>query len=279
MMEFFASMGIERADILGRFVSWIPNILSAAIAAALVFVFYAVTSRVIEEALRRTHMRPSLIKITVHSLYKWSLGIMAIILILSQIGVDVTAALAGVGVVGLAVGFAAQQTLGNIMAGFGIFIDDLYRTGDWVKIAGHYGQVKEITLRTTKIRTLDNVFIILPNAQVTNNPVTNYSEEGMVRITIKIGISYNQPIEEARQVLLAAIRTIEDVREDPEPVVVVDELADSSVNLLARIWVDDAGADQKYRFTLTETCKRALDDAGIPIPFPQRDVHLFEEKM
>lgn len=275
MLNVLSWFGFDKAV----FVSWIPNIVSAIVAGSLVIIFYLVTSRILEEALRRTHMRPSLIKISIHSLYKWSLMIIAIIFILSQIGVDVTAALAGVGVVGLAVGFAAQQTLANIMAGFGIFIDDLYRTGDWVMIAGHYGQVKEITLRTTKIRTLDNVFIILPNSQVTSNPVTNYSEEGMVRITVKVGIAYKQPIEEARQVLLNAVQLIDGVRQDPAPVVVVDELADSSINLLVRIWVDDAGADQSYRFKLTETCKRALDDAGIPIPFPQRDVHLFEERI
>lgn len=278
MFEFLSSAGIEQADVTAKMVSWVPNILSALVAGALVVFFYLVTSRVLEEALKRTHMRPSLIHITIHSLYKWSLGIIAIILILSQLGVDVTAALAGVGVVGLAVGFAAQQTLANVMSGFGIFIDDLYRTGDWVEVAGHYGQVKEITLRTTKIRTLDNVFIILPNAEITNNPVTNYSEEGMVRITVKVGISYQQAIEQARSVLFTTISAIEGVRSDPAPEIVVDELADSSINLLVRIWVDDAGSDQKYRFLLTETCKKALDEADIPIPFPQRDVHLFKQE-
>ena len=104
--------------------------------------------------------------------------------------------------------------------------------------------------------------------------MTNYSEEGMVRITAKVGIAYQESVDAARTVLLKAVETIDGVRSEPAPSVVVDELADSSVNLLVRLWVDDAGTDPFYRFTLTEACKKALDEAGISIPFPQRDVHM-----
>ena len=198
------------------------------------------------------------------------------IVVLAQVGVNVTAAIAGVGVVGIAIGFAAKETLSNILSGFGIFIDHLYKRGDWVTIADKYGQVKEITLRTTKIRTLDNIFVIVPNAQVTQNPVTNYSEEGMVRISVAVGIAYRESIDEARTALLAGVAKIDGVRTEPAPAVVVDELGESSVNLKVRMWVDDAESDPFYRFTLTEACKKALDEAGISIPFPQRDMHMLE---
>jgi small conductance mechanosensitive channel len=221
-------------------------------------------------------MQPSLVKVIVRSLFKWAVLIISGIIVLAIVGVNVTAAIAGVGVAGIAIGFAAKETLSNILSGFGIFMDHLYKRGDWVTIADKYGQVKEITLRTTKIRTLDNIFVIVPNAQVTQNPVTNYSEEGMVRISVSIGIAYSESIDKARAALLAATAKIDGVRVEPAPVVVVDELGESSVHLKVRMWVDDAGADPFYRFTLTEVCKKALDEVGITIPFPQRDIHMIK---
>lgn len=272
-MEFLAKIGLSKELFVSSFWSFVPNLAAAALTAILMVVFYSLTARVIKAGLLRTAMQPSLVEITVNSLYKWTVVIFGIILVLSQLGVDVTAAIAGVGVAGIAIGFAAKETLANIMSGFGIFIDHLYRRGDWVEIAGKYGQVKEITLRTTKIRTLDNIFIILPNAEVTMNPVVNYSEEGMVRITIPVGIAYKESIDNARQVITEAISSIEGVRTEPVPQVVVDELGDSSINLLVRVWVDDPGSDKHFRFALTEATKKALDATGIEIPFPQRVVH------
>jgi small-conductance mechanosensitive channel len=273
MLDTFESFGLSQKDLLTGFWSYAPNILAGLLVTFFFITFYLVTSRLLKSALKRTAMQPSLVDVSVHSLYKWAIMIIAIISFLSQLGINVTAALAGVGVVGIAIGFAAKETLANILSGFSIFIDKLYRRGDWVKVAGEYGQVKAITLRTTKIRTLDNIFVIVPNSAITGSPVTNYSEEGMVRITAQVGIAYEESIDIAREVLLAAASNIEGARSEPAPTVVVDELGDSSVNLLVRLWVDDAGTDPFYRFTLTETCKKALDDAGITIPFPQRDVH------
>lgn len=273
MIDFLNKVGFSQASVTDWFWEFAPSVLAIVLAIVISIIFYYVTARFFKSTLRKTAMRDALIDITVDSLYRWVLIIFVGIFILSQIGVDVTAALAGVGVVGLAIGFAAKETLANIMSGFGIFIDKLYRKGDWVEIAGQYGQVKDITLRTTKIRTLDNIFIILPNASVTNNPVINYSEEGMVRISAKIGIAYKESVDKARSVLLEAVRNIEGVRNEPEPQVVIEELADSSVNLLVRIWVDDAGSDKHFKFELNETCKRALNEAGIEIPFPQRVIH------
>lgn len=273
MIDFLDRIGFTQEAITDWFWQVIPNIIIVLLVIIASIVFYYLTARFFRSALRNTAMRHSLIDITVDSLYRWALIVFVGIFILSQIGIDVTAALAGVGVAGIAIGFAAKETLANIMSGFGIFIDKLYNKGDWVEIAGQYGQVKDITLRTTKIRTLDNIFIIIPNASVTTNPVINYSEEGMVRISVTIGIAYKESIDKAREVLINAVSKIEGVRKDPAPKIVADELADSSINLLVRIWVDDAGADKHFRFELTEVCKRALDEAGIEIPFPQRVVH------
>lgn len=272
-MEALTRLGLGPDALAEWFWGVAPNVVAIGTIIIIAVVFYLFTARFFKTVLLKTSMERSLVNITVNSLYRWTVIIFAGIFILSQLGVDITAALAGVGVVGIAIGLAAKETLANIMSGFGIFIDHLYASGDWVEIAGQYGQVKAITLRTTKIRTLDNIFIIIPNADVTNNPVINHSEEGMVRISVPIGIAYRESIDQAREVLMSAVSQIEGVRTTPEPQVVVDKLDDSSVNLLVRVWVDDPGTDQHYRFTLVETCKRALDKASIEIPFPQRVVH------
>lgn len=274
MFDTFTAYGLSQEEFMSSFWSYVPNLIGATFIVLLFFVFYVVTSRLLEKALLKTMMQRSLVKVTVYSLYRWTITLIAFISFLGQLGVNVTAALAGVGVAGIAIGFAAKETLANIMSGFSIFIDRLYQLDDWVEIAGKYGQVKAITLRTTKIRTLDNIFVIVPNAAITTQPVTNFSEDGMVRITAKVGIAYESSIDHAREVLIAAASAIEGVRQDPAPVVQVDELGDSSVNLFVRLWVDDPGTDPRFRFALTEACKKALDEAGITIPFPQRDVHM-----
>ena len=273
-MEYLLSFfNLTTADVKAWFLSILPNLFGALITIILFVIVYSLIARVVDNSLKKTAIAPSLREIIVHSFLKWAVGVVALTMVLNQLGIDVTAAIAGVGIAGIALGFAAKETLSNMLAGLSIFIDKLYTTGDWIEVVGKYGQVKAISLRTTKIRTLDNIFIIIPNNQVTTAPVTNFSEDGEVRITAKIGISYDSSIEKARSVILEAIKTIEGVRTSPEPRVVVDELGDSSVNLLVRMWVDDPGTDPSYRFELTEKCKLALDEAGIEIPFPQRVVH------
>lgn len=254
-----------------------PKIIGAVVITIFFVVVYKIFAGVLRRALAKTGLALSLRKILVHSVFKWTIIIFAGISLLGQFGVDVTAALAGVGIAGIAIGFAAKESLSSILAGLSIFIEELYVTGDWVEIAGKHGQVKEITLRTTKIRTLDNIFIIVPNSEVIQNPVTNFSEEGMVRITVSIGISYDTPIDHARDVLLSALQGQDQILAEPAPAVVVNEMGDSAVELWVRVWVDDAGADATTQFALNELCKKALDQAGIEIPFPQRVVHMVQK--
>lgn len=273
MKIFFDFFGISPVDAKAWFLGVLPNLFGALVTIILFIVAYMVLGRIINRALERTSLTTSLREVIVGSFLKWVVGIFALIMALSQLGIDVTAAIAGVGIAGIAIGLAAKETLSNMLAGLSIFIDKLYVIDDWVEINGKYGQVKKITLRTTKIRTLDNIFVIIPNNQVTTAPITNFSEDGEVRITARISISYSSSVETARAVILRTIETIDGVRAEPAPTVVVEDLGDSSVNLLVRMWVDDPGSDPSFRYLLTEKCKLALDEAGIEIPFPQRVIH------
>ena len=278
MHEVFLRYGIDKQFFLDTLWTFIPNVLSALSVVFFSILFYLVTARIFEAALRRTPMQPSLIKITVRSLYRGTVIIIALIFVFGKLGVNVTAALAGLGVISLAIGFAAQQTLANIFAGFGIFVDDLFRREHWIKIGEHYGEVMDITLRTTKIRTLDNTLISIPNSMVSSLPVVNLSEQGILRITTTVTIPYSESVEYTRKVLLLALRKMKGALKDPAPHVVVKEFGESGVELYVRIFVSEPGFEQRYYYALTELCKQTLDEANITIPFPQRDIHIVKEK-
>jgi small-conductance mechanosensitive channel len=278
MSEFLPIIGLSNEKAISLLIAFAPNALSALGVMIMSIIFYLITARIFEAALGRTPMQPSLITITVRSLYRGIVFLISLIFVLGELGINVTAALAGVGVLGLAIGFAAQTTLANIFSGFGIFIDDLYRRGHWVRISDHYGEVVDISLRTTKIKTLDNTHISIPNSVITSSPVINYSEQGMLRITVKVVIGFDTPIEKARAALLQSVSEIKGVLKRPGPHVVVEKIGDCGVYLFVRIWVSEPGFEQKYYFLLTETCKIALDKANIKIPFPHRDIRIVEEK-
>jgi small-conductance mechanosensitive channel len=278
-MDWFLShLNLNQQSAVDALGSLVPNTVSALVVIFVVVVFYLITARIFEAALRKTAMQESLVQITVRSLYRWVTIIVGFILVLSKLGVNVTAAVAGIGVLGIAVGFAAQQTIANIFSGFGIFVDRLYVAGNWVKVAEHYGEVISISLRTTKIRTLDNTYISVPNSLVTSSPITNFSEEGILRITAHVHIPYSESVEQAREALLEAAKKIKGVLKKPEAAVVVNKLGDHGVELFVRIWIDKPGLEQRYFFLLTETCKDALDAVDITIPYPHQNIQIVKEK-
>ncbi len=277
MNEILTRVGLNEQSLLELLWSFIPNIISAFVVVIFIIMLYLASARIFEAALRKTTMQESLIQITVRSLYRGVVVIIGLILVLGQLGINVTAAVAGIGVLGIAVGFAAQQTIANIFSGFGIFVDRLYAAGDWVKISDHYGEVVSISLRTTKIRTLDNTFISVPNSLVTSSPVTNFSEEGTLRVTAHVHVAYHESVDVARDALLNAVKVMKGVLKKPAPEVVVNKLGDHGVELLVRIWLDKPGFEQKYFFLLTETCKQALDAVGISIPYPHHNIQIVKE--
>ena len=186
----------------------------------------------------------------------------------SQLGIDVGAALAGLGVVGLTIGFAAKDSLTNTIAGFLIFWDKPFEVDDWVTVTGEYGKVTNITMRTTRIRTLNNTYVVIPNQLMIDEVLVNHSKHGETRIVIPVGIAYKESIEDARKVMLKALENVEGVLKDPAPTVVTANLGGSSVDLEVRVWINDASQEKPVFFRSLEACKNALDDADIEIPFP-----------
>ncbi|MDX1562143.1 MAG: mechanosensitive ion channel family protein, partial [Gammaproteobacteria bacterium] len=194
--------------------------------------------------------------------------VFGLIMALDQLGVNIGAALAGVGVAGIAIGFAAQDAFANVIAGILIFWDKPFVVGDWIETEDEYGKVTNITLRTTRIRTPRNTYIVIPNRRIIDEVLENFSKHGELRVDVPVGIAYKEEIGRAREVLLEAAADVDGVLDDPAPDVVVDELGDSSVNLKVRVWIEEAKGQRAMFFRVVEAAKLALDKADIEIPFP-----------
>lgn len=208
------------------------------------------------------------------SLISVGLKILLVILVITQLGFETTSLVAVIGAAGLAIGLALQGSLSNFAGGVLIIILKPFRVGDWIEAKGVSGSVKETSLFYTKLVTFGNQLAIIPNGQLTNDNIINFTVEGKRRGAITIGISYDSNIKLAKEILLNLMMEQEDILKDPAPVVVVTELADSSVNLSLRFYAMNEHFWNCQWFTIEEA-KIRLEEAGVTIPFPQRDVHFF----
>jgi len=262
-------MRLADVDLLTQMVmGFIPKLVAAALVMFLFWVLWRVTRGPIRAGLTRAAFAEALIHLIVDNLYKSAVFLFGLVMAASQLGINIGAALAGIGVVGVAVGFAAQETLANMIAGFLIFWDHPFKIGDYITAHGLYGEVTAITMRTTRIRTMESTYVVIPNSQIIGEVLVNHSMYGETRVNVPIGIAYKEQIAQARDVLLAAMEGLEGVMAEPAPTVVVAQLDSSSVNLLVRVWIDDACDERPVFHRVMEASKAALDRAGIEIPYP-----------
>ncbi|MBN1363026.1 MAG: mechanosensitive ion channel [Sedimentisphaerales bacterium] len=201
-----------------------------------------------------------------------------IIAAMAQIGIQTASFIALIAAAGLAVGLALQGSLANFAAGVLMLIFKPIRVGDFVEVGGVKGTVKDVAIFTTVLSSPDNVRIIVPNAQVMGGTISNYTINGTRRLDMVFGISYEDDLKKAKQVIETVLAADERILADPAPVVAVSALADSSVNFVVRPWVKVADYWNTW-FDLTAGIKVALEENGITIPFPQHDVHLKDGSM
>jgi len=206
------------------------------------------------------------------SLIVGSLKVILIILILGQLGVETSSFAAILAAAGLAIGLALQGSLSNFAGGILIMIFKPYRIGDYIQAQGESGTVKEIEIFTTKLNSTDNKEIIIPNGAISNGNITNFSTEKVRRVDVKMGVSYDADIKQTKELLMKIMTENPRILKDPEPLIVLGELGDSSVNFFMRSWANTDDYWNVY-FEILETSKIELDKAGIEIPFPQMDIH------
>jgi small conductance mechanosensitive channel len=201
--------------------------------------------------------------------------IFVIIAAISALGIQTTSFIAILGAAGLAIGLALQGSLSNFAAGVLIVLFRPYKVGDWIEAAGVSGSVEEVQMLTTVLKTGDNKQVIVPNSQIMNSIITNYSANDKRRVDMTVGVSYEDNLDKVRKTLEELVSADDRILDDPACTIAVSELADSSVNFVLRPWV--ATADYwGVKSDLTEAIKKRFDEEGISFPFPQQDVHLYK---
>ncbi len=234
-----------------------------------------VISKGIEKLMIKGKVDPALASFT-KNIVKAAILIFAIIAAIGKLGVQTTSFIAILGAAGLAIGMALQGTLSNFAAGVMLILFKPFKVGDFIEGGGTLGTVKEIQIFNTILASPDNRKIILPNSKVSGDTITNFSAIDSRRVDLVFGISYADDMKKAREILMEVVTSDSRVLKDPEPVVAVSELGDSSVNLVCRPWVKPADYWGVY-FDIMEKGKVALEAQGLSIPFPQRDIHVYQE--
>ncbi|MBK8486630.1 MAG: mechanosensitive ion channel [Chitinophagales bacterium] len=205
------------------------------------------------------------------------LKVMLIISVISMIGVETTSFIAIIGAAGLAIGLALQGSLANFAGGVLILLLKPFKVDDFIEVNNFSGTVKEIKIFYTTILTPENQVVVIPNAQVSNNSIKNYSVEPTRRLDLAFRIGYNVDIDHAKNILQRVVNADERILKDPAPAILVEELADSSVNLKLRVWA----VNENYwdlNFAMIEQVKKEFDKENITNPIPQRNVQVFNNK-
>jgi small conductance mechanosensitive channel len=230
--------------------------------------------KLVEHGLEKSDLKLSeLLKRMVVSMVKNIIVVFGVLIALSQVGISLGPLLAGLGVVGFIVGFALQDTLSNFASGMMILIYRPFDVGDLIEAGGISGKVSHMSLVNTTILTLDNQTIVVPNNKIWGDVVKNVTAQTMRRIDLVFGISYTDDIPKTENVLQEIVDSHEKILADPEPIVRLHELADSSVNFIVRPWVNMDDYWDVY-WDVVRSVKMRFDEEGISIPFPQRDIHM-----
>ncbi len=259
-VELLTTYGLQ---IVGAILVLIAGRIAASIAAG-----------VARKAMTRAKAEEALIKF-VANLVRIAVIVFAVIAALDLFGIQTTSFVAVLGAAGLAIGLALQGSLANFAAGVLILVFRPFRIGDVVTAAGSTGKIAEIGIFTTTMNTFDNQKMIIPNASVTSGTIVNINAYDTRRVDLTASIGYGDDIGKAKSVLERIVAGHDKVLKDPAPTVQLLELGDSSLNFVVRPWVKTEDYWTVY-FDVTRAIKEEFDQAGLSIPFPQQDVHLYQ---
>ena len=240
-------------------------IIGAVILAAFYFV-WLLLSPVLKMVFKRSGTN-EMTSTFLSTLIKYSLLVVGFVTALDSMGIKVGAVLASLGIAGLTIGFAARDSLSNVISGLLIFLDRPFVIGDIVEIEGFYGRVEKITLRSTRIITSDGKMLAVPNTEIINKTVASYTNFPHLRLDIQVTVGVNEDIEKTRQILFNLLTDKPEFLADPPPRVVVTSLNDYNVALELQVWLKDERTHIEKRYKLREEIYNALQDAGVEMPF------------
>lgn len=254
-----------------RLMAYLPKFLSALLLILLFWIIIRAVNKLVRKGLEKTQISDHAQRL-LQRFVKYVVVIIATLTVADQLGINIASLIAGVGIAGLALSFAAQDTIANFISGIAIIIDQPFKEGDWISIGDMHASVSEIRLRTTVLTTFDNETAVVPNKSLAQERVINYTLTPKIRVRVPVGIAYKEDMQKAREVMLSTLDGDKRVMANPAPSVLVTSLGDSSVNLEMRFWTEDAVQKYPLSWEYTEKCKNALDAAGIEIPFPHMQV-------
>jgi small conductance mechanosensitive channel len=241
----------------------------ASVWAGIYYVLWTSSGQIIHRILQHYGLNASIEQLlkNILSVLIWTLGIASV---MAQFGFDIVSLIAGLGIVGLAVGFAAQSTLANFIAGITILLEQSFEVGDWININDNEGRVVVISLRTTHILTRDNITVIIPNSTVASSEVTNLTSKNFIRFDIRVRIAFEDDIDTARKEILQVLIATDVVLNRPETSATVAEIGEYGIFFIVRFWVKPASVARmpKIKEDLQENIKHAFDAANISTPYP-----------
>jgi small conductance mechanosensitive channel len=252
---------------------WIKNISFFFVIILISWILAVLIGKAVKKAVVRIESASALLKDFIVKITRKLIFIVGFVVALSMLGINVGPLLAAIGAAGFIIGFALQGTLSNFASGIMILIYRPYDVGDIIEVGGASGTVDAMTIVSTTLMTLDNQKIVVPNNMIWGDKITNFTGSEKRRVDMVFGIGYGDDIAKAQKILEEILVNHAAVLKDPEPVVKVHELADSSVNFVVRPWVETENYWDVY-WDITRTVKERFDAEGVSIPFPQRDVHL-----
>ena len=256
-------------------IRWAKNIIFFLIVILISWILSKAVGKAVKKAVASVKSASELLKDFIVNISRKTVFLVGFVVALSMLEVNIGPLLAAIGAAGFILGFALQGTLSNFAAGIMILIYRPYDVGDLIDVGGTFGKVDAMTIVSTTLRKPDNQKVVIPNNMIWGDIITNITGTSKRRIDLVFGISYNDNIAKAQKILEDILESHESVLKDPQPVVKVHELGDSSVNFVVRPWVATDSYWDVY-WDITRAVKERFDAEGVSIPFPQRDVHVHQ---
>ena len=229
--------------------------------------------KIIKSALEKTSIEET-VRIFVANLLNTLLMVIIFIAAINQLGIETTSIIAMLGAAGLAIGLSLQGSLANFAAGILIVIFKPYKVGDYIEAGSAAGTVLDIQIFSTVLKTPDNKIVIVPNGAIMKDSVVNYTDQATRRVDIVASCGYEDDIDKVKEILKDILNQEDRILAEPEPRIAVSELADNSVNFIVRPWVNSSDV-LSVKYSILEQIKKRFDAEGISIPYPQRDVHIY----
>ncbi len=274
-MEQLNDFGDIAKEYANKFVDYLPTLIGAILLLIVGLWVIKLIVKYLEKFFEKKDYDETLEIFTLNAM-RWGLKILLFVLVITQLGVESASLVAAIGAAGLAIGLALQGSLANLAGGVLIIVLKPFKIGDWIEAQGTSGSVVEISLFYTKINTFGNQRVVIPNGELSNNNITNYSFNDTRRENLTFGISYDDDIKKAKEVLTNLVKEQKDILEEPAPQIIVSELGDNSVNFSMRYFAPNSVFWDLHWYMIEEG-KIRLEEAGMTIPYPQRDVYLYDQ--